>query len=54
MRVREAGRSKKFNLDDLTKYSSKLRVKDMNWKFTRSAMGKITPGNGPIHLDKAT
>lgn len=54
MRVREAGRSKKFKLNDLSKYSSKLKYNDMNWKFTRSAMGKITPGgDGSLYVDKA-
>lgn len=34
-----------FKLNDLNKYSSKLKYKDMEWKFTRSAMGKIVPND---------
>lgn len=33
----------RFRLDDIGKYSQRLKYKDINWKFERSAMGKIIP-----------
>lgn len=39
----EKAKNYKFNINDLHKYSSKLKTKDMNFKFDRSAMGKIIP-----------
>jgi len=35
----------KFRLEDIGKYSSKLRFKDINWKLKRSALGKVIPDN---------
>jgi hypothetical protein len=33
----------KFKLEDLTKYSSRLKYKDINWKIKLSALGKVIP-----------
>ena len=33
----------KFKLQDLAKYSSKLRFKDINWTLKKSALGKVIP-----------
>ena len=33
----------KFKLEDLSKYSSKLKYKDINWKIKLSALGKQVP-----------
>ena len=35
----------RFKLDDISKYSQRLKYKDINWKFERSAMGKIIPSD---------
>jgi hypothetical protein len=34
------GTNYKFKLGDLAKYSAKLRVKDIDWKFHKSSLGK--------------
>ena len=41
----EKAKNYKFKLDDINKYSMNLKVRDMNWKFQRSAMGKIIPNS---------
>ena len=41
--IYEAGISYRFKLNDMSKYSQTLRFKDMNFKFQRSALGKIVP-----------
>jgi hypothetical protein len=38
-----AGMNYKFKLEDLNKYSSKLKFKDINWKIKLSALGKVIP-----------
>ena len=30
-----------FKLNDLNKYSSKLRMKDLDWKFPTTILGKM-------------
>ncbi len=35
----------KFRQEDIGKYSSKLKFKDINWKLKRSALGKVIPEN---------
>lgn len=35
----------RFKLEDIGKYSQRLKSKDVNWKFERSAMGKIIPSD---------
>lgn len=42
-RLLKKGMEYKFKLSDLNKYSSNLRVKDLNWKLNRSALGKVIP-----------
>jgi len=44
----------KFNLKDLNKYSSKLRVTDLNWKYRRSSLGKeiLAPDERKTRLKK--
>ena len=37
------GMNYKFKLEDLYKYSSKLKYKDINWKIKLSALGKVIP-----------
>lgn len=44
-KVYEASKRYKFKLDDISKYSQRLKPKDMNWKFERSAMGKLIPSD---------
>ena len=41
--VMVAGLNYKFKLDDLSKYSQKLKFKDINWKIKLSALGKKIP-----------
>ena len=38
-------RSYKFKLNDISKYSSTLKMKDTAWKFQLSATGRQTPWN---------
>ena len=38
-----AGLNYKFKLDDLSKYSQRLKYKDINWKIKLSALGKVIP-----------
>lgn len=33
----------KFRLEDLSKYSQRLKYKDINWKLKLSALGKVIP-----------
>ena len=37
------GLSYKFQLQDLNKYSQKLRYRDINWKIKLTALGKVIP-----------
>lgn len=42
-RVKDKALSYKFKLQDLNKYSSNLKFKDINWKIKVSALGKKIP-----------
>ena len=35
----------RFKLEDISKYSQRLKHRDIDWKFERSAMGKLVPSD---------